>query len=112
MLAVETTFLSHLLDFKIESLDICSLIHLYLIHIAKIYLIPSMCEALCPSRRPWGAHHAALLTAGLWLSLALHWPAASVCGFDCFFLSDSQQRAVAHGGFSKNIHFPLVLTSH
>lgn len=65
-----------------------------------------MCKALCPSRCPWGAHHAALLIAGLWPSLALHWPAASVCGFD-FFLSDSQQRAIAHWRLQQEHALPL-----
>lgn len=53
-----------------------------------------------------GAHHAALLIAGLWPLLALHWPAASVCGFD-FFLFDSQQRAIAHWRFQQEHSLPL-----
>lgn len=68
------------------------------IHIAKIYGILTMWKKNCASRCPQGAHHVALLfpTAGLWPFCALHWPASPECGFDCFFLSDSQQRAIAH----------------
>lgn len=105
MLAVEPIFLSQLLDFKIGSLEYM-FFDTFLFHVAKTYWIPTMCKALCPTRCPSDAHHAALLIAGLWPSLALHWPAASVCGFD-FFLSDSQQRAIAHWSLQQEHSLPL-----
>lgn len=75
------------------------------IHATKISGIGLVCKQVSSG----GAHHVPLLflTAGLWPLLALHWPSSPVCGFDCFFLSDSQQRAIAHRRLQQEHSLPL-----
>lgn len=80
----------------------------FLIHVAKIYWIPTMCKASAVSKQvSSGCSPCSSAPSDCRAVAFLHWPASPVRGFDCFFLSDSQQRAIAHRRLQQEHSLPF-----